>query len=49
MAEYKSQVWRVNVREQTLKYEPISNSQIMYPAGNRRVNIFPLLQRGWLC
>lgn len=22
MAEYKSQIWRVNVREQTLKYEP---------------------------
>jgi aldehyde:ferredoxin oxidoreductase len=23
MADYKSQVWRVNVREQTLKYEPV--------------------------
>lgn len=23
MTEYKSQIWRVNVREQTLKYEPI--------------------------
>ncbi|HET9912036.1 MAG TPA: aldehyde ferredoxin oxidoreductase C-terminal domain-containing protein [Anaerolineales bacterium] len=26
MAEYKSQVWRVNVREQTLKQEPIPDS-----------------------
>ena len=26
MAEYKSQVWRVNVREQTLKYESIPES-----------------------
>src|SRR5512145_1252274 len=26
MAEYKSQVWRVNVREQTLAYEPIPDS-----------------------
>src|SRR5678816_4285102 len=26
MAEYKSQVWRVNVREQTLKLEPVSHS-----------------------
>ena len=23
MTEYKSQVWRVNVREQTLKLEPV--------------------------
>ncbi len=23
MAEYKSQIWRINVREQTLKREPI--------------------------
>src|SRR5512145_2174702 len=27
MAEYKSQVWRVNVREQTLKLEPIPDSR----------------------
>ncbi len=26
MAEYKSQVWRVNVREQTLKHEPVPDS-----------------------
>ncbi len=26
MAEYKSQVWRVNVREQTLKREPVSET-----------------------
>jgi aldehyde:ferredoxin oxidoreductase len=26
MAEYKSQVWRVNVREQTLKLEPVPDS-----------------------
>src|SRR5512147_698633 len=26
MSEYKSQVWRVNVREQTLSYEPIPDS-----------------------
>ena len=26
MAEYKSQVWRVNVREQTLKQEPVPDS-----------------------
>jgi len=26
MADYKSQVWRVNVREQTLKYEPVPES-----------------------
>src|SRR4030066_124016 len=26
MAEYKSQVWRVNVREQTLKHEPVPDT-----------------------
>src|SRR5512145_3550832 len=26
MSEYKSQVWRVNVREQTLNYEPVPDS-----------------------
>src|SRR5678816_3570564 len=26
MTEYKSQVWRVNVREQTLKQEPVPNA-----------------------
>jgi len=26
MSEYKSQVWRVNVREQTLKHEPVPDS-----------------------
>jgi aldehyde:ferredoxin oxidoreductase len=26
MAEYKSQIWRVNVREQTLKHEPVPES-----------------------
>ena len=26
MTEYKSQVWRVNVREQTLKQEPVPES-----------------------
>ncbi len=26
MAEYKSQVWRVNVREQTLKQEPVPDT-----------------------
>ncbi len=26
MAEYKSQIWRINVREQTLKFEPVPDS-----------------------
>src|SRR5258706_13652628 len=26
MAEYKSQIWRVNVREQTLKHEPVPDT-----------------------
>src|SRR5512142_345094 len=26
MAEYKSQIWRVNVREQTMKLEPVPDS-----------------------
>ena len=26
MAEYKSQVWRVNVRDQTLKLEPLPDT-----------------------
>ena len=49
MSEYKSQVWRVNVREQILKHEPVSVSQIKHHVENRHADIFPLLRRERLC